>query len=81
VKDLIRSLIFTAFVAFILSLPDAQNNGDSNHKQGLDIEPRPPLERGRNRAPRPKEQPPVHAISQSEDWAKDRVQPPSKQTK
>jgi hypothetical protein len=81
VKDLIRSLIFTAFVAFILSLPDAQNNGDSNHKQGLNPQSRPPLERGGDSPAGPKEQPPVHAIVKSEEWAKDRVQPPSKQTK
>ena len=81
VKDLIRSLLFTAFVAFILSLPDAQNDGDTIPKQGLDIEPRDPVERGGDRAPRSKKQPPVHAVAQSEHWAKDRVQLSSKQTK
>jgi hypothetical protein len=66
---LYRSLAFTAFVLFMLNLPDKQPHGVPVKQQGLNPQSLPPLERRGNCPAGDKEQPRNHAVLGSEKWA------------
>jgi hypothetical protein len=66
---LYRSLAFTAFVLFMLNLPDKQPHGVTVEQQGLNPEPLHPLERRGNCPTGRKEQPRNYIVLGSEKWA------------
>jgi hypothetical protein len=66
---LYRSLAFTAFVLFMLNLPDKKPYGVPVKQQGLNPQPLLPMERRGNCPAGREEQPRNHAILGSEKWA------------
>jgi hypothetical protein len=69
---LYRSLAFTAFVLFMLNLPDKKPYGVPVQQQGLNPQPLHPLERRGNCPAGREEQPRHNAILGSEKWAANR---------
>jgi hypothetical protein len=66
---LYRSLTFTAFVLFMLNLPDKKPYGVPVRQQGFDYQPVHPLEPGGGGPVGREGQPRNHAILGSEKWA------------